>query len=165
MYSAYHLPHRFTDDSIISVPIPASELEDPDAPTSHDLDSSNPDIPAAKHSKPSIFSKLSGKGAKKSPKKHDFKIVLMPRGDYLKYWAKDEKGNYIGTEPQGLGGKLLREKIRLEKEQGLPSSIASEREKMTRPVDNRTTMQKVTDGGVKGLVTAAATSGFNGYGT
>jgi hypothetical protein len=24
----------------------------------------------------------------------------MPRGDYLKYFAKDTRGNYIGTEPQ-----------------------------------------------------------------
>lgn len=25
--------------------------------------------------------------------------MLMPRGEYLKYFAKDTAGNYIGTEP------------------------------------------------------------------
>jgi hypothetical protein len=27
------------------------------------------------------------------------KIVYMPRRDYLKYFAKDEDGAYIGSEP------------------------------------------------------------------
>jgi hypothetical protein len=28
------------------------------------------------------------------------KVVFMPRRDYLKYFAKDYDGSYIGTEPQ-----------------------------------------------------------------
>jgi hypothetical protein len=28
------------------------------------------------------------------------KVIFMPRGDYLKYFAKDNFGNYIGTEPE-----------------------------------------------------------------
>ena len=28
------------------------------------------------------------------------KVVFMPRRDYLKYFAKDDDGAYIGTEPQ-----------------------------------------------------------------
>jgi hypothetical protein len=26
------------------------------------------------------------------------KVKMMPRGEYLKYYAKDEEGNYIGSE-------------------------------------------------------------------
>jgi hypothetical protein len=30
----------------------------------------------------------------------DMKVVFMPRRDYLKHFAKDNDGRYIGTEPQ-----------------------------------------------------------------
>ena len=29
-------------------------------------------------------------------------IVHMPRGEYLKYFAKNESGQYVGTEPQQI---------------------------------------------------------------
>lgn len=37
---------------------------------------------------------------KKEKEPSTTKAVWMPRRDYKKYFAKDIKGNYIGTEPQ-----------------------------------------------------------------
>ncbi|KAI9794852.1 MAG: hypothetical protein M1816_002980 [Peltula sp. TS41687] len=44
------------------------------------------------------------KGTKKAAPK--MRVVKMTRGEYLKYWARDEQGNYIGTEPEGVGEEL-----------------------------------------------------------
>lgn len=36
------------------------------------------------------------------------KMVRMRRDEYLKYWARDAKGIYIGSEPEGSGTDRLR---------------------------------------------------------
>lgn len=90
-----HLPVKFTDDSIIRVPInidktysSTKEGQDPESEQSH---------------KRSFTDKLFGK------KKDDtIRVVKMTRGDYLKYWAKDDHGNYTGTEPEEKGPELWR---------------------------------------------------------
>ena len=44
------------------------------------------------------MNKLKGLGSSKDPR--PMKVVRMPRMDYLKYFARDEHHNYIGTEPE-----------------------------------------------------------------
>ena len=96
-----HLPVRFTDDSILNIPIrykdllPTDEL-DKEVEDSND---SNP-VPAGRDQRRSgIFGKL--KGANKEKKEKDgFRLVKMTRREYLMYWRKDEQGNYVGTEPK-----------------------------------------------------------------
>ncbi len=44
-------------------------------------------------------------------------MIRVTRGDYLKYFVRDEKGNYCGTEPEGVGLRLLRERDRLAAEE------------------------------------------------
>jgi hypothetical protein len=33
-------------------------------------------------------------------KEGKLRVIYMPRREYLKYFAKDDDGNYVGTEPQ-----------------------------------------------------------------
>jgi hypothetical protein len=40
------------------------------------------------------------------------KVLNMSQEDYLKYWAKDEDGNYTGTEPEGEGRRLWAEELK-----------------------------------------------------
>ncbi len=53
--------------------------------------------PEVTKEKKGLFSKLKGK---KEPEQKDkmLKVVYMPRKEYLKWFARDEKGVYIGTE-------------------------------------------------------------------
>lgn len=82
------LPKRYTDDSIIPAII-SDVIPSPKAPEA----SSKP----AK--KPGLFRKLKG-SSKKEPGPEDklLKVVYMPRRDYLKWFARDKKGNYSGSE-------------------------------------------------------------------
>ncbi|KAL0262442.1 hypothetical protein SLS55_001410 [Diplodia seriata] len=97
------LPFRFTDESIINVPIPAEDLEDPES-ESH---------PPATERRSSWMAKLGRKLGNKG--KQPILNVKMTRGEYLKYWAKDENGNYVGTEPEGEGKRIWREKLGAER--------------------------------------------------
>jgi hypothetical protein len=79
------LPKRYTDDSII--PAIVKDV-----------------IPAENKSmepkKKGLLGKL--KGPKKEEAKKDkgiLKVVFMPRREYQKFFARDLKGEYIGTEP------------------------------------------------------------------
>ncbi|KAI4246130.1 MAG: hypothetical protein L6R40_002082 [Gallowayella cf. fulva] len=94
--AAQHLPQKFDDDSIITVPIPLLTLYPPSNPI--DL------IPktTSKERRVSLF------GSSKRAKNQEFKMIQMSRKEYLMYWAKDEKGRYIGTEPEGEGRKVLK---------------------------------------------------------
>jgi hypothetical protein len=76
--TTHSTPMKFTDDDIISVPIRRPTL------------SSSPSDPARKKS---IFKKLFS-----SSDDGDVIIKQMTRGEYLKHYAKDEEGMYIGTE-------------------------------------------------------------------
>ncbi|KAI9709621.1 MAG: hypothetical protein M1812_007669 [Candelaria pacifica] len=92
-----HLPMKFTDESIITVPIPIDEP------------SPCPETNIIKEGKKSWVSKL-GDSIKGKKSQGKFRMVRMTRGEYLKYWAKDEEGRYIGTEPEGMGRELWRNK-------------------------------------------------------
>lgn len=64
-----------------------------------------------------------------SPRKEKDKKLIsvqMPRRDYLKYFAKDEDGNYIGTEPQrAWTEEELSEMFRQYKKPPMPKSNES----------------------------------------
>lgn len=49
--------------------------------------------------KSSFLSKLKPEKVPKPPPTSLTKVVYMPRGEYLKHFARDYDGNYIGTEP------------------------------------------------------------------
>jgi hypothetical protein len=70
------LPTRFTDESLITIPVQRPENIGKVAPT--------------KAKKPLLsFGRKS---------KDDFLMKQVSRGEYLKYYAKDENGNYIGRQ-------------------------------------------------------------------
>ena len=99
--SPQFLPVRFTDDSILNIPIPYKDL----FPTDHldikmdDTSCSGPVHVGKARRRSSILEKLKGSGRAKKDK-GGFRLVKMTRREYLMYWAKDEAGNYIGTEPK-----------------------------------------------------------------
>lgn len=100
------LPWKFTDDDLISIPVPWEPSDDDDDAAE----------PASKAKGKSWGSKIRDKlGKNSSPQ---FRIVQVSRGDYLRYFAKDEQGRYCGTEPEGLGLRLLRERERQPKPEG-----------------------------------------------
>lgn len=88
------LPWKFRDTDIITVPILTSELEGEESERA----------PAEKPRRRSSLTRWLV-GAEKAPA---FKMVKMTRGEYLKYWAKDEEGRYVGTEPRGSGRERLK---------------------------------------------------------
>ncbi|KAL8742998.1 MAG: hypothetical protein Q9190_004593 [Brigantiaea leucoxantha] len=100
------LPVKFTDDSILTIPIPLSKLY-PSAVGSNNIDTQNQNPVQQERRRWSVFGKSGGKEEKD---KGGFKMVKMTRREYLMYWAKDEQGRYIGTEPEGDGRKLLLER-------------------------------------------------------
>jgi hypothetical protein len=79
------LPPGFTDKSLVRIPIKMSDIEgaDPVQPTK----------------KKGFFRKLStGSPILSSPGSGgEMKVVMMSRGDYLKYWVKGEDGKFAPT--------------------------------------------------------------------
>lgn len=47
----------------------------------------------------------------------DMRYVRMPVGDYERYWARDDKGRYSGTEPEGCEEGLRMLKMRIQDEE------------------------------------------------
>ena len=84
------LPIRFTDDSIIPVIvvdlIPAQKAE-----ISTEVQ--------MKKRRSSFLEKLKKSKTKEDGKTSITKVVYMPRRDYLKFFARGLKGEYIGSEP------------------------------------------------------------------
>lgn len=120
------LPVRFTDASIISVPVlPHAEptqtknnLDDGSSSLYTDNSSENPIKDGSSKSSRSRFSlssfrrKSSSTGSSKG-KQQDFIIREMTRGDYLKFYAKDDNGKYIGSEEPASDCILNREEDRV----------------------------------------------------
>ncbi|KAL8798899.1 MAG: hypothetical protein Q9182_006299 [Xanthomendoza sp. 2 TL-2023] len=92
----YTASEALNDDSIITIPIPLFVLYPPSNPV--DL------IPMTQ----SRERRVSWFGRAKKPKAQEFKMVEMTRKEYLMYWAKDDVGRYVGTEPEGEGRKVLK---------------------------------------------------------
>jgi len=64
---------------------------------------------------PSFFKKMGDKylQAKNYQKGGNTQFVRMPVSEYERFWAKDSKGRYCGTEPEGCeeGRRLLKERL------------------------------------------------------
>ncbi|MCJ1227917.1 hypothetical protein MMC12_004576 [Toensbergia leucococca] len=76
------LPHQFNDESIIPVSV---RLRTDEAQ------------PEQKKSNGVLGKMRKFSSSKETPK---FRTLKMPRGEYLRYFARDEKNAYIGTEPE-----------------------------------------------------------------
>ena len=89
MYTAPQLlPKRYTDDSIIPAIITdviPSEKQKQNR--------------GAEPKKKSLLGKLKGRKEEVKSEKGVLKVVFMPRREYQKFFARDLKGAYIGTEP------------------------------------------------------------------
>ncbi|KAH8593719.1 hypothetical protein B0O99DRAFT_688552 [Bisporella sp. PMI_857] len=92
MYSLPQLlPKRYTDDSLI----PAIVVDV--------IPSTSPTSPKEKKSgrAKSLLSRIkTGLPEEKKSNGRLTKVVYMPRRDYLKWFARDKAGQYIGTEPK-----------------------------------------------------------------
>jgi hypothetical protein len=87
------LPKRYTDDSIIPAII-VNVIPSP-KPVSAEEESRS-------GRRKSIFGKFKGDRRKNEIGPNGFikmKVVYMPRRDYLKWFARDLKGDYIGSDP------------------------------------------------------------------
>ena len=102
-----HLPVRFTDDSILTIPIPYKDLSPSDElnPQSNQSIDNGPVHTGKEKRRSNLFEKLKG-GKKEKKEKEGFRMVKMTRREYLMYWAKDEEGNYIGTESKEKRGEF-----------------------------------------------------------
>ncbi|KAH7397938.1 hypothetical protein BKA64DRAFT_673160 [Cadophora sp. MPI-SDFR-AT-0126] len=80
------LPKRYTDDSIIPAIITDVIPAQKKSPETSDTGK-----------KSSLLSKLKG-SKEKELKDKIMKVVYMPRREYLKWFARDEKGDYVGSE-------------------------------------------------------------------
>ncbi|KAL3427593.1 hypothetical protein PVAG01_01102 [Phlyctema vagabunda] len=96
MYSLPHLlPKRYTDDSVIPAII-TDVIPSPkeNAPNPGQAQNSSSERPR----RPSFLAKLKHDKPKPVPSVMT-KVIFMPRGEYLKFFARDQKGDYIGSEP------------------------------------------------------------------
>ncbi|KAF2236579.1 hypothetical protein EV356DRAFT_498105 [Viridothelium virens] len=120
------LPFRYTDASIITIPINLSDLPPdrsvslPDSPSLAIAEAAS-DQPKEKKGKAgSFFRRISSatQGEKEKNSKKEIKAVRMTRGEYLQYWAKDEKGNYREgvVDPPGGRREWVRRQVELNEE-------------------------------------------------
>lgn len=94
------LPVQYTDDSIIPAIVTGVKRDN--------LTKTTTQGEAAQGQRPQKKRRHSLAGLFKGEKKDDggkdgkgiTKVVFMPRREYLKHFAKDEKGEYIGSEPR-----------------------------------------------------------------
>jgi hypothetical protein len=83
------LPWKYTDDSLISVPCHRPRTQESVPP----LEEANVKKRKKWWRRTSSMSKT-----RANDPYYDFVLKEMRRGDYLKQYAQDERGNYIGTE-------------------------------------------------------------------
>lgn len=119
LVGANTLPPGYTDSSLVHIPIktaaylaPSTQLQDAE----NDVKRSPPRRGSALSR---LSSKLSSGIATKTNDADDMKIVAMSRGDYLKYWAKGENGEFkegVVEPPEGRAEWLANALERQEKE-------------------------------------------------
>lgn len=113
------LPPGYTDSSLVHIPIKTAAYL---TPTTQSQDVEN-DVKHPSPRKGSLLSRLSSKLqggiASKTNDADDMKIVAMSRGDYLKYWAKGEDGQFkegVIEPPEGRAEWLTNALERQERE-------------------------------------------------
>ena len=94
---------RVPDDATVPVVVRVSPEE---------LDEGSQDASKAKKTKEALADKF--KVIRGDPKgsRGTFKTIQVSKEDYLKYWAQDNDGNYIGSEPEGEGMRLWAEELK-----------------------------------------------------
>lgn len=97
------LPPGFTDKSLVHIPVKLSDIEG---------SSEQP------KKKTSFLRKLSHAVAGNSDGGEAIKVIMMSRGDYLKYWAKGEDGNFLPNveEPPEGRQEWVRKQLELNEE-------------------------------------------------
>ena len=113
--SANFLPHRFTDESILTIPIPLADIEGDIVGGGGGDEAAADGGGGAGKKKGNWFSRrMSGsqKGGGKGGKR-ECRSVKMTRGEYLKYWAKGEDGKYLDSvvEPEEGRREWVRKKL------------------------------------------------------
>jgi len=100
------LPPGYTDRSLVRIPIKLADVGGQDAIQG------TAEIKAEK--KRGFLSKLTTK----KDARDDMKVVMMSRGDYLKYWAKGPDGKYLDTvlEPPEGRQEWFRQQLVLNEE-------------------------------------------------
>ncbi|KAK3675248.1 hypothetical protein LTR78_004758 [Recurvomyces mirabilis] len=87
------LPQGYTDDSVVQIPIKLSDYETP----KENL--------VAPEEKRGFLRRLSNSVQIKQSNNEEFKMAKMRRGDYLKYWAKGEDGNFLPAVKEPKEGR------------------------------------------------------------
>lgn len=121
LVGANTLPPGYTDSSLVHIPIKTALYL---APTAQSQNLEN-DVKRSPPRKGSALSRLSSKLqngiATKTNDTDDVKIVAMSRGDYLKYWAKGENGEFKDgvVEPPGGRAEWLANALEKQEREGL----------------------------------------------
>jgi hypothetical protein len=123
------LPPGYTDSSLVHIPIKTAEYLGPKPTSSQSTSTQFQDLgndPIKREpKKASVFSRLSSKishGSSSSKHAaHDLRVVAMSRGDYLKYWAKGEDGEFLDSvvEPPGGRAEWLSNALERQEREGL----------------------------------------------
>jgi hypothetical protein len=79
------LPVKFHDDAIIPVPVIAA------APAPEVISTAKPS---------GFMSRMKNIMSSKKEEEGKLRVVYMPRREYMKYFAKDDEGVYVGSEAQ-----------------------------------------------------------------
>lgn len=117
---AKFLPPGYTDKSLVRIPIRESDLGDEAQEPEPEPESSDIYSPEIQVTKKGVFGGLF-KGLKTkttSPRQKQreggFQMVMMSRGDYLKYWAKGDDGKFLPNVVEPPGGRRAWLKQQLE---------------------------------------------------
>lgn len=108
MSGANLLPPGYTDSSLVHIPIKVGEYLSPTRSPSI-----GNDVKREQPRKGSVWSRISHtvSGDSKGKTEDGLRIVQMSRGDYLKYWAKGEDGEFregVVEPPEGRAEWLCR---------------------------------------------------------
>lgn len=101
------LPPGYTDKSLVRIPIRQSDLE-PEPEETESSDIYSPEIQVTKKGKfGGLFKGLKTKTSSPRQRQREgaFQMVMMSRGDYLKYWAKGEDGKFLPNVQEPPGGR------------------------------------------------------------
>lgn len=88
-----HPPHRFNDETLMYVAVRVSM----GSRGSQERKSSSSN---KKTSRLKSFAKALKRGTNPSNTSEDIRVIRMPRSDYIKYFARNEVDEYVGTEPE-----------------------------------------------------------------
>lgn len=100
------LPPGYTDKSRVRIPIKRVDFEDVPPDQGSDIKTEK---------KGGLFSKFS---SKRKEANDDIVVVMMSRGDYLKYWAKGADGKFLDSviEPPEGRKEWMRKQLELNEE-------------------------------------------------